>query len=163
MSYHSLPVLAKDAGTNVRVVIVCAHFNTEITDIMLRVCQATLIEHGVLANDIIIEKVPGALEIPVVLKWCEGHYQPQAMIALGCVIRGETYHFELVCQHSARAIMDLSLSLDEHRGLGIANGILTCNTREQALARQELVAQACARTAILLAQLKNKCDDRVAL
>ena len=160
MSTHiPLMPLPANAGEDLRVVIVQAEFNADITHDMVRRCRAELIRSGVSEGDIFLEQVPGALEVPTALKWSEGHYQPSAMIALGCVIRGDTYHFEIVANQSASAIMDLSLSLNEGRGMGIANGILTCNTREQALERLEPTALACAHTAIRMALLKEKLDS----
>jgi len=74
-------------------------------------------------------EVPGALEIPAAIGLAADHYD--GFVALGCVIRGETYHFEIVAQESARGLMDLSVN----RGLSIGNGILTVENEEQAMAR----------------------------
>lgn len=153
--------LPLDAGEDLRFVIVQAMFNDDITDAMVAICKAELVRLGVAASDVYHERVPGALELPVVLKWSEAHYQPSAMIAIGCVIRGDTYHFEVVATQSANAVMNLSLSSDDGRGMGIANGIITCNTHEQALTRVSPVALSSAHTAILMAQLKEKLDSHI--
>ncbi len=109
-----------------RVLIVEARFYPHISDALLDGAVRTLEEAGVKFDRI---AVPGALEIPGVIKLAGHHYG--GFIALGCVIRGETYHFEIVANESARGIMDLTI----REGLAIGNGILTVEDEEQALAR----------------------------
>ena len=93
-------------------------------------------------------RVPGALEIPMALSMiARSSPYVDAMIALGAVIRGETYHFEIVSNESARGIMDLQLKT----GIPIANGILTCETDEQAVERLEIKGRDCARCAVEMA------------
>jgi 6,7-dimethyl-8-ribityllumazine synthase len=102
-----------------------------------------------------VVSVPGALEIPVTLQWMAQSGRFQAMAALGVVIRGETHHFEIVANESARGLMDVSLEY----GVPIANGILTTEDEAQALARLDKGAEA-VRVAVemwkLRAQLKGE-------
>ena len=113
-----------------RIGIVQARFNADITDALAAACLAELEALGVAAADIHHLKVPGALEVPVALQALAERGGYHALVALGCIIRGETYHFEVVSNESARALMALSLD-----GLAIGNGILTVEDEAQALAR----------------------------
>ena len=109
-----------------RVLIVEARFYPEISDALYDGAARALAEAGVLSEKV---TVPGALEIPGAIKLAAGHYD--GFIALGCVIRGETHHFEIVAGESARGLMDLML----RDGLCIGNGILTVENEEQAFHR----------------------------
>ena len=109
-----------------RVLIVEARFYAHISDALLGGAVQVLEESGVKFDRV---AVPGALEVPGVIKLASGHYD--GFIALGCVIRGETYHFEIVANESARGLMDLTV----RDGLAIGNGILTVEEEEQALVR----------------------------
>jgi 6,7-dimethyl-8-ribityllumazine synthase len=108
-----------------RVLIVEARFYPHISDALYDGAAQALDIADVMCERV---EVPGALEIPAVI--CQAADQFDGFVALGCVIRGETFHFEIVAQESARALMDLSLS-----GLCIGNGILTVENEEQALRR----------------------------
>jgi 6,7-dimethyl-8-ribityllumazine synthase len=109
-----------------RVLIVEARFYTQISDALLEGAVQALEEAGAKFDRI---AVPGALEIPGAIKLAAGHYD--GFIALGCVIRGETYHFEIVANESSRGLMDLTV----RDGLAIGNGILTVEDEEQAFVR----------------------------
>jgi 6,7-dimethyl-8-ribityllumazine synthase len=109
-----------------RVLIVEARFYAHISDALFEGAVQVLEEAGAKFERI---AVPGALEIPGAIKLAAGHYD--GFIALGCVIRGETYHFEIVANESARGLMDLTV----REGLAIGNGILTVEDEEQALVR----------------------------
>lgn len=115
-----------------RILIVEARFYTHIADLMLEGARAVLNKEGV---QIDVVTVPGALEVPGAISIAEmeapGRYD--GYVALGCVIRGETYHFDLVANESARGIMDLTL-ID---GIAIGNGIITTENEEQALVRAD--------------------------
>jgi 6,7-dimethyl-8-ribityllumazine synthase len=117
-----------------RVLIVEARFYDHIADELLAGAKAALKAAG---HEFEVVSVPGALEIPAVIAMAEeGGHRPagaryDGYVALGCVIRGETYHFEVVAVESARALMDLAIG----RRLAIGNGILTVDTEAQALAR----------------------------
>lgn len=134
-----------------------SRFNEPIVQRSLDACLQQLASLGVDPAEIILVKVPGALEIPHALQQLarleDENDQPylQAMIALGAVIRGETYHFEIVCNESARGI--LQVSLDE--GVPIANGVLTSNNDEQAIARAAVKGAECADVAIEMANISR--------
>lgn len=114
-----------------RILIVEARFYAHISDALLDGATAALEEAGAQFERII---VPGALEIPPAIRLAAGEDSGNSFdgyVALGCVIRGDTYHFEIVANESARGLMELALD----RGLCIGNGILTCDTEEQAVTR----------------------------
>lgn len=112
------------------ILIVEANFYKDIGEHLVKGAIAALDRAGVTYERL---GVPGALEIPGAIKMAAKTGQYDAYIALGCIIRGETYHFEVVSNESARGLMDLSINHD----LVISNGILTCNTREQAMVRAD--------------------------
>jgi 6,7-dimethyl-8-ribityllumazine synthase len=134
-------------GNPFRIAVVQARFNSEITDKLAQACIAELKKLGV-DNDYIVHlKVPGALEIPVTLQALAIEEHFDALIAVGCVIRGETFHFELVARESAAGVMRVSLDYE----IAIANAILTVENEAQAWARVEEKGQDAARVAIELA------------
>ena len=119
-------------GKDLRIGIVRSRFNEAIGLSMLQACRARLAELGVDEARVTTIAVPGALEVPLTLQTlaATGHYD--ALIALGAVIRGETYHFEIVAGESARGIMALTMD-----GLAIGNGILTVENEAQAIVRAD--------------------------
>ena len=136
-------------GAGLRIAIVQSRFNEAIVKRMAVTCEKTLLAQGVNAHDIDFATVPGALEIPLMLQTFALTGRYNAMIALGAVIRGDTYHFEIVCNESARALMDVSLDC----GVPVANAILTTNSDEQALERIEEKSSEAALVAIEMAHL----------
>jgi 6,7-dimethyl-8-ribityllumazine synthase len=130
-----------------RLGIVASRFNEEIAAELLKRAQQAARELGVESS---VVTVPGALEIPLVLQWMAQSGRFDALAALGVVIRGETYHFDLVANESARGVMDVALEF----GLPIANGILTTEDEPQALARLDKGAEA-VRVAVEMAKLKE--------
>ena len=126
------------SGAGLRIGIVQARFNAHIGDRLRDVCMAELQRLGVADDDIEVVTVPGALEIPLALKALAQSDEFDALIALGCVIRGETYHFELVCNESARGITQVQL---DHM-VPVANAILTVEDQAQAEARISKGAEA---------------------
>ena len=136
-------------GTGLRIGIVVGRFNSDIGDGLLSSCTAALIQQGVRNQDIRIATVPGALEIPLALQTMARSGKYDALVALGAVIRGETYHFEIVSNESARGVMDVTLQF----GIPVGNGILTTDTEAQALARMDKGAEA-VRVALELADLR---------
>ena len=134
-------------GRHLRIGIVQSRFNEAIVAGMLVACVAELQKCGVEGAAIDHVSVPGALEIPVVLQTMAHTQKYDALIAIGAVIRGETYHFEIVANESCRGVMDATLET----GIPIANGILTVDTDEQALARIAEKGADCARAAIEMA------------
>src|SRR5688572_9932530 len=131
-----------------RLGIVASRFNQEIAAELLKRAQAAARELGVEAS---VVSVPGALEIPLTLQWMAQSGRFDALAAVGVVIRGETYHFEIVANESARGVTDVSLEF----GLPIANGILTTNDEPQALARLDKGAEA-VRVAVEMGKLRAR-------
>jgi 6,7-dimethyl-8-ribityllumazine synthase len=151
--YDNIDELEPDHhGTGLRVGIVMSRFNGDVGEGLLSSCTATLQKLGVAASNVRIVTVPGALEAPLALQKMaqSGHYD--ALIALGAVIRGETYHFEIVSNEMAGGITTVQLDT----GVPIANGILTTDTDDQALARMTEKGADCAIAAIEMANLLKK-------
>ncbi len=145
--------LAEDSGSLVgeglRIGIVRARFNDAITKKLAEACLAELERLEVDEADIRHVSVPGALEIPVALKAMADSGDFDALIALGCVIRGETYHFELVCNESGAGVTRVAL---DHL-VPVANAILTVEDEAQAWARAEDKGRDAARVAVEMANL----------
>lgn len=136
-------------GTGLRVGIVQSRFNESVVTRMTQACRAELMRIGVAAADIDLATVPGALEIPLALQSMALSGRYDALVALGAVIRGETYHFEVVSNESARGVMDVALET----GVPVANAILTTNDDAQAEARIDEKAAEAARVAVEMARL----------
>jgi 6,7-dimethyl-8-ribityllumazine synthase len=136
-------------GAGLKVGVVMARFNIDICEGLLSACTGELKKLGVAAEDITIATVPGALEIPLVLQTMAQTSDFDALVALGAVIRGETYHFEVVSNDACRAVMEVQLDT----GVPIANGILTCEDDDQALARMQTKGADCAQAAVEMANL----------
>ncbi len=136
-------------GRKLHIAIVQARFNEAITDALYAACHAELIALGVQDKHIRHVKVPGALEVPVALQALAERDEYDALIALGCIIRGETYHFELVANESGAGVTRVSLD----QGVPIANAILTVENEAQALARQTDKGRDAARVAVEMALL----------
>lgn len=136
-------------GTELRIGIVQSCFNTVICEGLLSSCMAKLAEQGVHQKNITLVSVPGALEIPLLLQHMAQSRKYNALIALGAVIRGDTYHFEIVANESARGVSEVQL----HSGIPIANAILTTDTDQQALERMQVKGAESALVAIEMANL----------
>lgn len=136
-------------GKGMRIGIVLSRFNPEIGNGLLAACEAELLKLGVAADDIILATVPGALETPVVLHQMADSDEFDALIALGAIIRGETYHFEVVANESARGVSDVQLST----GIPVANAILTTEDDDQAIARMSIKGAEAATVAVEMANL----------
>ena len=139
-------------GAGLRIGIVMGRFNLDIGEGLLSSCSDALIKHGVSAQDIRIATVPGALEMPLLLQAMARSGQYDALIALGAVIRGETYHFEIVSNESCAGITRVQLDT----GVPIANGILTTEDDDQAIARMAQKGADCALAAVEMAKLLIK-------
>jgi 6,7-dimethyl-8-ribityllumazine synthase len=137
------------AGEGLRIGIVRARFNDAITRKLADACLAELERLEVDDGDIRHVSVPGALEIPVALRAMADSGDYDALIALGCVIRGETYHFELVCNESGAGVTRVALD----HGVPVANAILTVENEAQAWARAEEKGRDAARVAVEMANL----------
>ncbi|NYT79973.1 6,7-dimethyl-8-ribityllumazine synthase [Alcaligenaceae bacterium] len=146
-------------GEGLHIGIVRARFNEEIGVAELDACLAELAELGVDERDVMVVTVPGALELGITLAQMAETFEFDALIALGAVIRGETYHFEIVSNESASAISRVALET----GIPVANGVLTTDTDEQAQARAAEKGRDCARGAVemanLVAALEPESDD----
>ncbi len=136
-------------GRELDIGIVQARFNADVTDVLARSCLAELAALGVQERHITHITVPGALEIAVALKALAEGDNFDALIALGCIIRGETYHFELVANESGAGVTRVSL---DHQ-VPIANAILTVENLDQANARADDKGRDAARVAVEMANL----------
>ena len=143
-------------GTGRRVAIVVSRFNAEIGDGLLGGALRALAEAGVADDDILVVSVPGALETPLALQRLAQDGDYDALVALGAVVRGETYHFEIVSNESAAGVSSVMLEF----GIPIGNGILTCETDAQALARMDTKGYEAAQAALELANLSDAIDDQ---
>jgi 6,7-dimethyl-8-ribityllumazine synthase len=143
-------------GNGLRIGIAVSRFNPEVGDGLLSSCTATLLKLGVAREDVLIVTVPGALELPLALQKLANSGRFDALVALGAVIRGETYHFEVVADRSAEGIMTVQLDT----GLPVANGVLTTEDDDQALARMGAKGAECAEVAVEMANLLRRIDDK---
>ena len=139
-------------GSGLRIAIVQARFNEGVTNGLRDACLAELAALGVKRGNIAHHTVPGALEVPLALRWLAHRGEYDALVALGCVIRGETYHFELVANESSAGITRVGLDLD----IPIANAILTTEDLPQATVRQIEKGRDAARVAVEMALLKHR-------
>jgi 6,7-dimethyl-8-ribityllumazine synthase len=135
-------------GEGLQVGIVMSRFNPDVSEGLLESCVEELARLGVIDDDITIATVPGALEIPLVLQTMAESGTFDTLIALGAVIRGETYHFEVVSNDACRGIQHVQMDT----GVPVANGVLTTEDDDQALARLHKGAE-CAQAAVEVANL----------
>lgn len=138
-------------GTGKKIGIVLSRFNDNIGAGLLQACEQELLNLGVSADDITLATVPGALESPLILQHMALSEEFDALIALGAIIRGETYHFEVVSNESARGISEVQ----RDTGVPVANAILTTENDEQAEARVAVKGAEAAQVAIEMANLVN--------
>jgi 6,7-dimethyl-8-ribityllumazine synthase len=138
-------------GTGKKIGIVLSRFNDNIGAGLLQACEQELLKLGVKAEDITLATVPGALETPLVLQHMALTESYDALIALGAIIRGETYHFEVVSNESARGISEVQ----RDTGVPVANAILTTEDDAQAEARVAVKGAEAAQVAIEMANLVN--------
>ncbi len=143
-------------GQHLRIGVVQARFNEGVTNALRDACLAELAALGVPAGQIVHVTVPGALEVPLALQVMARRENDRfdALIALGCIIRGETYHFELVANESGAGVTRVSLD----SGLPIANAILTTENMPQAVVRQVEKGRDAARVAVEMALLKERLE-----
>jgi 6,7-dimethyl-8-ribityllumazine synthase len=154
--YHSILEIEPDlTGEELRIGIVMSRFNIEVGEGLLGACTAELMKRGVQDSGMLLVTVPGALEIPLALQKMALTDQFDALIALGAVIRGETYHFEIVSNQSASGLSAVQLDT----GIPIANGILTTETDDQALARMSQKGTEAAQVAIEMANLLREVEE----
>ncbi len=132
-----------------RLGIVASRFNDALSGKLLQRARDEAKKLGV--KELTVEEVPGALEIPLALQWLAQSGKFDCLAAIGCVVRGDTYHFEVVANESARGVMDVALEF----GIPVANGILTTDDEKQAEARLDKGAEA-VRVALEMARLRAK-------
>ncbi len=131
-------------GKGMQVGIVLSRFNSNIGEGLLEACKSELLKLGVQSEDITIATVPGALETPLILQHMALSEKYDALIALGAIIRGETYHFEVVANESARGISEVQLNT----GVPVANAVLTTEDDDQAIARMHVKGAEAAQVAV---------------
>jgi|SRR6185369_4186491 len=152
----SIKRIAPDlTGAHMRVAIVLSRFNPSIGEGLLAGALRALREAKMADDGVMVVTVPGALETPLALQRLAQTGDFDALIALGAVIRGETYHFEIVCNESAAGLSSVALEF----GIPIGNGILTCETDAQAEARMDQKGFEAAQAAIEMANLLQAIDD----
>lgn len=142
-------------GQGLRIGIVQARFNEDVCHGLLSACLAELKHLGVADEDVLHVTVPGALEIPLALRKMAETLQFDSLVAIGAVIRGETYHFELVSNESGAGITRVALDF----GIPIANAVLTTDTDEQAEARMAEKGTDAARVAVEMANLTISLEE----
>lgn len=151
--YDNITEIESDLnGEGLRIGIVMSRFNIDIGEGLLGSCVAELDKLGVNQERVTLVTVPGALEVPLALEKMALSDNYDALIALGAVVRGDTYHFELVANESGNGITQVQLD----SGIPIANGILTTDTDDQALARMGIKGAECALVAVEMANLMQK-------
>jgi len=131
-------------GSGMQVGVVLSRFNSNIGDGLLEACKNELLKLGVASDAITIATVPGALETPLILQHMALSEKYDALIALGAIIRGETYHFEVVANESARGISEVQLNT----GVPVANAVLTTEDDDQAIARMHVKGAEAAQVAV---------------
>ena len=136
-------------GESFSIGIVMSEFNSHVGEALLKACHHELLKLGVQDDRIVLAKVPGALESPLALKKMAQSKKFDVLIALGAVIRGETFHFEVVANHSAKSIMDVQLEFS----IPIVNAILTTENDEQAMERTSVKGAEAAQVAIQMIHL----------
>ena len=136
-------------GKKLTIGLVQARFNEAVTNALAQACKTELLALGVLDEHIDHVRVPGALEVPMALQAMAESAKYDALVALGCIIRGETYHFELVANESGAGVSRVALDYQ----VPIANAIITTENLEQALARQTDKGRDAARVAVEMANL----------
>ncbi len=139
----------KLAGHGLRIGMVMSRFNPDVSEGLLSACADELKKLGVAPADMAIATVPGALEIPLALLGMAGSGRFDALVALGCVIRGETYHFEIVSNESARGISEVQ----QKTGVPVANAVLTTEDDDQALSRMAQKGREAAQAAVEMVNL----------
>ena len=151
MSYYDniLEIDSNLDGNGLCIGIVMSRFNIDVSEGLLGACTTELTRLGVQEADIVLITVPGALEIPIALQKLAESDRFDALIALGAVIRGETYHFEVVANESARGLA----SVGQEYNIPIANGILTTDDEDQATARMAEKGREAAHVAVEMANL----------
>lgn len=138
--------------TGLRLGLVMSRFNKAVGDGLLGACTAELKRLGVKDENLLLATVPGALELPLALQEMAQSGRFDALVAIGCVVRGETYHFEIVANESSRGITDVQLQT----GVPIANAVLTTEDDDQALSRMQQKGTEAAQCAVEMVHLLRR-------
>jgi 6,7-dimethyl-8-ribityllumazine synthase len=149
-------VTANARADHMRVGIVLSRFNPDIGELLLQGATRALQESGVDETSVVVVTVPGALESPLALQRMAQSGDYDALVALGAVIRGETYHFEIVANESAAGVSSVQLEF----GIPIGNGILTTDTDEQAKGRAAVKGRDATLAALEMANLLAVIDEQ---
>ena len=147
--------MENEALKSLKVGVVSSRFNENVVKELCDACVKKLELEGVLRNNITYESVPGALEIPIMLDSLARQKKFDVLIGVGAVIRGETYHFEIVSDQSANGILQLQLNYH----IPIINAIITTNSSDDAFARTKIKGEEAALAAIEMAKLVKKYDE----
>ena len=139
-------------GKGLRIGMVMSRFNQDVCEGLLSACKSELVRLGVAMTDTLLATVPGALEIPIALSKTAQSKEFDALIALGSVVRGDTYHFEVVSNEMATGISRIALDMD----IPIANAVHTTDTDDQAMARMSVKGAEAARCAVEMANLLKR-------
>lgn len=149
-------IFQKKDGAQLKIGIAVSRWNSEITSSLLEKCQQALLESGVKAKNIFVVEVPGAYELPFAADHLIKTKKPDAVVCFGCLIKGETMHFEYIAEAVTQGIMNLNLTT----GVPVIFGVLTCLNEEQAKARsgnnKNNHGYAWGQTAVEMALLKKK-------
>ena len=148
-------IASNTRAEHMRVGIVVSRFNGAIGEMLLKGALKSLADAGAAETSIAVVSVPGALEAPLALQRMAQTGDYDALVALGAVIRGETYHFEIVAKESAAGIASVQLEF----GIPIGNGILTTDTEEQARERASEKGGEAALAAVEMANLMGAIDE----
>jgi 6,7-dimethyl-8-ribityllumazine synthase len=144
------------SGKGLRIGVVMSRFNRDVGEGLLSGCCSELKRLGIAPQDITLATVPGALELPLTLLTMAQSGRYDALVALGAVIRGETYHFEIVSNESARGITEVQLET----GIPVANAVLTTENDDQALVRMVQKGTEAAQAAVEMANLLKAVNER---
>ena len=139
---------------DLRIALVASRFNAPVVERLVAGAVEALAAQGADPASLELVRVPGAFDLPLVVRRLAESRRCDAIVALGAVIRGETYHFEIVANESARGVAEVQLEF----GIPVGNGILTTNTDEQALMRCEKKGFEAAQAALELANLLEAID-----
>src|SRR5438876_4569566 len=148
-------IASNTRAEHMRIGIVVSRFNGAIGEVMLKGALKSLADAGAAETSIAVVSVPGALEAPLALQRMAQTGDYDALVALGAVIRGETYHFDIVANESAAGIASVQLEF----GIPIGNAILTTDTDEQARARAEAKGHDATLAALEMANALTAIDD----
>lgn len=148
-------IVPGNRAEHLRVGIVLSRFNAAIGEVLLQGAMRALNEAGVGEGAVVLVTVPGALEAPLVLQRMAQTGDYDALVALGAVVRGETYHFEIVANESAAGVASVQLEF----GIPIGNGILTTDSDQQAMERADGKGHAAAAAALEMANVLTAIDD----